>query len=113
MIRGPSRPAAARWRRIANADEKAKRLFIEARAVVAEDELRQPRSRATSDYGITSPDGRIATTTYDWDPLCEMPTRVVLPEGEVSETSYTSFCSPAWQQAGTDTTRRCGSPTAR
>jgi YD repeat-containing protein len=51
-------------------------------------------------------DGIFPTTSYEWDPYWDAPTRVTLPEGEFTLTSYDAYGRPAWVQPGPDSTRR-------
>ena len=60
---------------------------------------------ATTDWG-TSDGSRYATTLVEWDALCDKPTRVTSPEGQVTSRSYTSFCEPEWVRPGGDPARQ-------
>lgn len=51
-------------------------------------------------------DGRSATTTFQWDTAAASPSRVISPEGVVSQTGYDGFRRREWQQVGPSTTRR-------
>jgi len=48
----------------------------------------------------------MATTTYQWDRGCDMPTRVTRPEGDFTLRAYTPLCQTAWVQPGADPARR-------
>jgi YD repeat-containing protein len=51
-------------------------------------------------------DGIFPTSTYQWDAYWDAPTRVTLPEGEFTLTSYDAYGRPAWMQMGPDSARR-------
>jgi RHS repeat-associated protein len=63
------------------------------------------RLSSTTDWGAVR-DGRYATTLYEWDERCNAPSRVTLPEGEVTLRGYDARCLPAWVQPGQDSARR-------
>lgn len=60
---------------------------------------------SSTDWSVTTPDGRYPTTTYEYDPKWDQVTRTTGPLGEVSLTRYDSRGRPLWSQGSGDSTR--------
>jgi RHS repeat-associated protein len=51
-------------------------------------------------------DSRNATTTYEWNPAAAAPTKIMAPEGEVTQMGYDAQGRREWEQVGPDAGRR-------
>jgi RHS repeat-associated protein len=62
---------------------------------------------ASTDWSVSSADGRHPTTLYEWDARWNEVTRITQPEGEATSVAFDPATGlRAWQQVGADSARR-------